>query len=83
MVNMPEPDICDNPDRLDPNLNLSRRAQGIFSQYGEQDFEERLAIAEYEGEQMPLHAHCIAYLDAFISILTALPATASQRIGWI
>ncbi len=46
------------------------------------DFEERLAIAEYDGDQTPLHANRIAYLDAFISVLTALPALASER-DWL
>jgi hypothetical protein len=37
------------------------------------EFEERLAIAEYDGQQTPLQAQRIAYLDAFISVLVALP----------
>lgn len=37
------------------------------------DFEERLAIAEYDGHQTPLQAERIAYQDAFTSVLTALP----------
>jgi hypothetical protein len=53
-----------------------------FSPYGEQEFEERLAIAEYDGDQTSLHAHRIAYLDAFISVLTTLPATDLQR-DWL
>ena len=83
MVNMPESDIS---DRLDPNLNLSCRLQNnlekFSSPYVEQDFEEQLAIAEYDGGQTSLHAQRIAYLDAFISVLTTLPATASQR-DWL
>ena len=36
------------------------------------EFEERLAIAEYDGQQTPQQAQHIAYLDAFISILSTL-----------
>lgn len=79
----------DKTDRFDPNLNmsgLSGRAPGLldenFFPYDEYDFDERLSIAEYEGETSPVEAHRIAYLDAFISVLTSLPATASQR-GWL
>jgi len=36
------------------------------------DFEERIAIAEYDGHQSPIQARRIAYLDAFISILSTL-----------
>ena len=35
-------------------------------------FEERVAIAEVDGNQNPIQAHRIAYLDAFISLLSAL-----------
>jgi hypothetical protein len=76
-------------DRLDPNLNmsvLSGRAPGLldenFSPYDEYDFEQRLSIAEYDGGQSPVHAHRIAYLDAFISALTSLSATSPQR-DWL
>lgn len=75
MVNTPEPDISNKPDRSDPNLNLS--SSSLLD-----SFEERLAIVEYDGDQTPLHAHHIAYLDAFISVLTALPATGPQR-DWL
>ncbi len=87
--NMSAPDISDKPDRLDPNLNmsgLSGRPQDVLERtsapYDEQDYEERLAIAEHDGGQTPLHAHRIAYLDAFISVLTALPAKDSQK-DWL
>lgn len=36
------------------------------------DYEERIAIAEVDGNQNPLQAHRIAYQDAFISILSTL-----------
>jgi hypothetical protein len=34
------------------------------------EFEERFAIAEYDGQQTPLQAQRIAYLDVFISFLS-------------
>jgi len=37
------------------------------------EFEERLAIAEYDGQQTPLQAQRIAYLDAFMAVLSTLP----------
>lgn len=36
-------------------------------------FEERIAIAQYDGQQTPLQAERIAYLDAFVSVLANLP----------
>ena len=36
------------------------------------EYEERLAIVEVDGNQTPIEAHRIAYLDAFISILSTL-----------
>jgi hypothetical protein len=37
------------------------------------DFEERLAIAEYDGHQSPQQAQRTAYQDAFMAVLSALP----------
>jgi len=37
------------------------------------DFEERFAIAEYDGQQTHTQAHRIAYQDAFIAVLNAFP----------
>lgn len=37
-----------------------------------EDYEERLAIAEYDGQQTLTQAHRMAYLDAFISLLSDL-----------
>jgi hypothetical protein len=37
------------------------------------DFEERLAIAEYDGHQSPFQAQRIAYQDAFVAVLATLP----------
>ncbi len=36
------------------------------------DFEERLAIAEYDGHQSPVQAQRIAYQDALIAVLSTL-----------
>lgn len=38
-----------------------------------EDYEERLAIAEYDGHQTSAQAERIAYLDAFVSVLVTLP----------
>ncbi len=74
----------DKPDRLDPSLNLSGLSgpsQGhlnktsVFPYEGFfllDDFEERLAIAEYDGHQSPVQAQRIAYQDALIAVLSTL-----------
>ena len=50
------------------------------------EFEERAAIAEYDGQQSPLQAQRIAYLDAFMAALATLPQETSaqeeQRKHW-
>jgi hypothetical protein len=46
------------------------------------NFEERFAIAEYDGQQNPVQAHRIAYLDAFISILSTLAEDNSHQ-DWL
>ncbi len=83
LENMPggEPD---KPDRLGPNLNLSGLSgpsQGdlnktsVFPYEGcslLDDFEERLAIAEYDGQQSSTQAQRIAYQDALIALLNTL-----------
>ena len=37
------------------------------------DYEERVAIAEYEGHQNNTQAQRLAYLDAFMAVLATLP----------
>ncbi|MBY0293018.1 MAG: hypothetical protein K2W92_07015, partial [Alphaproteobacteria bacterium] len=64
MVNTPEPDISDKPDRFNLKTNLSVMS-GLSAPSLLDSFEERLAIAEYDGQQTHLQAHRIAYLDAF------------------
>ena len=44
-----------------------------------EDYEERLAIAEYDGHQTALQAERIAYQDAFISVLVTLPQEAYEN----
>ena len=44
-----------------------------------EDYEERLAIAEYDGHQTPLQAERIAYQDAFINVLVTLPQEAYEN----
>jgi hypothetical protein len=75
----------DRTDRFDPEMNMSvfsvpsydlpkRRSFNSFD--GDSlldDFEERLAIAEYDGQQTPTQAQRIAYQDAFIAVLNTLP----------
>ncbi len=73
-------------DRLDPKTNVSVvsvPAQGPFDKDSLQyDFEERLAIAEYDGGLTPAQAQRIAYLDAFISILSTLTEDDLHQ-GWL
>ena len=46
------------------------------------EFEERAAIAEYDGQQTQLQAKRIAYLDAFVSILSTLVEDDLQK-DWL
>jgi hypothetical protein len=61
----------DKPDRFNSNTNMSVMS-GLSGPLHE-SFEERLAIAEYDGQQTPLQAQRIAYLDAFMAVLATLP----------
>lgn len=47
-----------------------------------EDYEERLAIAEYDGHQTSVQAQRIAYQDAFITVLNALPFKDTEREDW-
>ncbi|MBY0273503.1 MAG: hypothetical protein K2X02_08915 [Alphaproteobacteria bacterium] len=64
----PQPD---KPDRFNLKTNVSVLS-GLSGPLHE-SFEERLAIAEYDGQQTHLQAQRIAYLDAFMAVLSALP----------
>jgi len=46
------------------------------------NYQERVAIAELDGKQNPVQARCIAYLDAFISLLSDLAENDSHR-DWL
>lgn len=73
----PDPqNYTDNTDRLNPKTNVSVLSVPSQSPFDENslhyDFEERLAIAEYDGQQTEIQTQRIAYLDAFITILSNL-----------
>jgi hypothetical protein len=77
VVNTPEPYVSDKPDRFDPKMNMSGLSvppEGSFSKSSLlDDFEERIAIAEYDGHQNSTRAQRIAYQDAFVEVLSTLP----------
>lgn len=83
-----KPDIFDSGNYLSGLSDLSYGISGsgffaLFKDSGLLDeYEERLAIAEYDGGQTPTQAERMAYLDAFVSVLTTLPATDSQK-DWL
>jgi hypothetical protein len=65
----------DSTNRFKTNADvsvLSAPPQGTLGQDYFYSYEERIAIAEIDGNQNPIQAHRIAYLDAFISILSTL-----------
>jgi len=59
----------DKSDRFRFEGNMS----GLSGTELRENFEERLAISEYDGQQTPLQAQRIAYLDAFMAVLSTLP----------
>jgi hypothetical protein len=67
----------DRTDRFDPKMNmsvLSVPSEGPFGKFSLlDDFEERLAITEYEGHRTSTQAQRIAYQDAFVEVLSTLP----------
>ena len=62
--------------RFEPNM------YGLPGASLRESFEERLAIAEYDGQQTPLQVERIAYLDAFLTLLFDLTALNPQR-DWL
>ena len=65
--------ISDKSDNntLKPDLSLPFR--NTFDKDSlRYDFQERLAAVEHDGHQTATQAHQVAYLDAFISILSSL-----------
>jgi hypothetical protein len=62
----------DKPDKFNSKTNMS--VLSVMSGPSlRENFEERLAISEYDGQQTQLQAQRIAYLDAFMAVLSALP----------
>jgi len=45
--------------------------------------EERIAIAEHDGQQTPTQAQRIAYQDAFIAVLNTLPYEDHYKNNWL
>ena len=66
--NMPETST-DSTDGFNSKTNMSVLSGSSLLD----NFEERLAIAEYDGQQTQLQAKRIAYLDAFMGVLATLP----------
>lgn len=62
----------DKPNRFNSKTNMSVLS-GLSDPSLLENFEERLAIAEYDGQQTHLQAQRIAYLDAFMAVLATLP----------
>ncbi len=65
-------DNTDITDRFASNTNMSMQS-GLSGPSLRENFEERLAITEYDGQKTQLQAQRIAYLDAFMAVLSALP----------
>jgi len=70
--------------------NLSRETKNSSSQKPfliqlsslSEEYEERIAIAEYDGYQSSIQAQRIAYQNAFISVLNALPYEDGEEGDW-
>jgi len=46
-------------------------------------YDERIAIAEYDGQQTPTQAQRIAYQDTFIAVLNTLPYKETHEGDWL
>lgn len=75
-------DITDKTGSEELLSDLSGCQQGLFGKISSsicepsdllESYEERLAIAEYDGQQSPTQAERIAYLGAFVDVLVTLP----------
>lgn len=62
----------DSTDRFNSETNM-------FELSLHDNFDERIAIAEYGGHQAPIHAERIAYLDAFLTFLFDLTDSDPQK----
>ncbi len=95
---LPNKNGADKPDRFKkkPNMSvlsvpskelLAGKKPYLFD--GDlvlQNFEERIAIAQFDGGQTSLQAQRIAYLDAFVDVLVTLlhkNSQANQRENWL
>ena len=77
-------DKTDKPHDGGHQSVLSVPPRGTFDKFSLlDDFEERVAIAQYDGHQNPTQAQRIAYQDAFISVLTTLPYEESYEKDWL
>lgn len=85
LENIPPPST-DSTDRFKANPNmsvLSDSSHGLFKSSDIlEEYEERLAIAEYDGKQTSSQAERIAYVDAFVSVLITLPYDETER-NWL
>lgn len=72
----------DKIDRFEMTANMSVLSVPSRDPFDKEsllyDFEERLAIAEHDGQQSPSQAERIAYQDAFISVLMMIPQEADE-----
>ncbi len=72
-----------NTDRFKMDANVSVPPGDLFDKESLlYDFEERLAIAEYDGHQTLIQAQRIAYLDSLMAVLATLPYENVER-DWV
>jgi len=77
-------DNTEKPNGIKPLSDLSGLIPDPFIKDSILDaFEERIAIAEYDGQQDPVRARRIAYQDAFIAVLNALPYKGTDDGDWL
>jgi len=76
----------DKTGKANGNGHLSVLSGPIYDSFVEHSildaFEERIAIAEYDGQQNSDQAQWIAYQDAFIATLNALPYEEREEEDW-
>lgn len=67
----------DKTDKFEMDANMSVLSVPTVGPFDKEsllyEFEERIAIAEVDGNQTPIEAHRIAYLDSFMAVLATLP----------
>lgn len=62
---------------------LSVPPQGLLDKNSLYPFEERIAIAHYDGHQSITQAQRIAYLDDFVDVLRTLPHKKGHEGDWL